>query len=511
MPIGCILWSPDFFITSWNPAAEEIFGFKADEVLRKHPYGLIVPRDAQPHVDTIWRRLLEGDTTALSENENITKDRRIITCAWSNTPLKETDGTVMGILSMVQDITERKRSERELERLRKELEISNRKLQQLALKDPHTGLYNYRYLKDYIDMEFSRAERQFNLLSVIMIDIDYFKSINDVYGHPFGDLVLKQFARQLNKIVRTHDIVIRYGGEEFIIVSSNTNRANALILAQRILDKINLYNFGDDKHIIKLKLSLAVASYPEDTVLRGMDLIKFVDQILNKAKEDGGNRVCSSLDLKKEKELIKENPGVHFFKDKIYKLTKRANQSLVEATFAFAKIIKLKDHYTGEHVERSVYYTSAISQALNLPKDKIELIKQATMLHDLGKVGISEQILHKKSKLNTKEFTEIKKHPQIGVDIIRPIQSLQPIIPLLLYHHERWDGKGYPFGLKKENIPLGARIVAIADVYQALVSDRPYRRAYPKRKAMEMIKENSGTQFDPDIVDVFINVLQPRR
>jgi HD-GYP domain-containing protein (c-di-GMP phosphodiesterase class II) len=133
------------------------------------------------------------------------------------------------------------------------------------------------------------------------------------------------------------------------------------------------------------------------------------------------------------------------------------------------------------------------------------------MLHDLGKVGISEQILHKKSKLNTKEFTEIKKHPQIGVDIIRPIQSLQSIIPLLLYHHERWDGKGYPFGLKKENIPLGARIVAIADVYQALVSDRPYRRAYPKRKAMEMIKENSGTHFDPDIVDVFINILQPRR
>jgi HD-GYP domain-containing protein (c-di-GMP phosphodiesterase class II) len=201
---------------------------------------------------------------------------------------------------------------------------------------------------------------------------------------------------------------------------------------------------------------LAVASYPEDNVLGGMDLIKLADEILNKTKEGGGNRVCSSLDIEKKSATMMQTSDVQFLKEKITKLTKRANQSLIEAVFAFAKTLIVKDHYTGEHAERTVYYATEIAKELNLRKEKIELIKQAAMLHDLGKVGMSEEILHKNSRLNREEVAEIKRHPQIGVDIIRPIQALHLIIPALLYHHERWDGKGYPNGLKKENIPLGA-------------------------------------------------------
>ncbi len=397
----------------------------------------------------------------------------------------------------IRDITERKWFERELE--------------ELALKDSHTGLFNSRYLKEALEIGLSRARRQYGSFSVIMMDIDYFKSINDVYGHIFGDLVLKQFALQLKKIVRPYDIVIRYGGEEFVIVAADTDREGALILGRRILEKINLNNFGDAKHKVKLKLSLGICSYPEDNIHKVMDLVKCADSALGKAKESGGNRVCSVLDFNKEKGIITEKSNISSMKDKIDKLTRRANQSLVEATFAFAKTIELKDHYTGEHVERSVYYATKIAEELDLHKDKIELIKQVTMLHDLGKIGISEQILQKKSKLTKKEFAEIKKHPQIGVDIIRPIQSLRPIIPFMLFHHERWDGKGYPYGLKKENIPLGARIIAIADVYEALVSNRPYRRAYPKARAIKIIREGSGTQFDPDIVKIFLKILEKER
>lgn len=397
----------------------------------------------------------------------------------------------------LRDITERKWLQKELE--------------QLAVKDSHTGLFNHRYLKEAIESTLSRAERKFTPFSVIMMDLDYFKSINDVYGHLFGDLVLKQFAEQLKKIVRAYDIVIRYGGEEFIIVSSDTDRENALVLARRILEKVNLFNFGDAEHKVKLKLSLGICSYPQDNVFMGMDMVKSADQALIKAKESGGNRVCSFLDLKAEGEIITEKPDVDSLKKKIDKLTVRANQGLIESIFAFAKTIELKDHYTGAHVEKSVHYATKIAQELNLSKENIELFKQATMLHDLGKIGISETILHKKSKLNEKEFAEIKKHPQIGVDIIRPIQSLHPIIPLILYHHERWDGKGYPHGLKKESIPLGARIIAIADVYQALVSNRPYRKAYSKAKAIKIIKEGSGTHFDPEIVKVFLKILKQEK
>ncbi len=399
--------------------------------------------------------------------------------------------------------------------LRRELSKTNRKLKQVSLIDSSTGLYNYRYLQDIIEAEFHRAKRYVHSLAVIMLDIDYFKSINDVYGHRFGDLVLKQFAKQLKRMVRRYDIVIRFSGEEFVIVSPGTDRSRALILAQRLLEALNLYNFGNKEHTVKMKLSLAVVSYPEDKITQGFDLINISDQILDKVKECGGNRIYSSIDIKTNKPPVlekgEESAQVELLKSKIDRVTRKAHQSLIEAISAFAKTIELKDHYTGEHVENTVQYVTGITKELDLPRGETELIKQAAMLHDLGKIGISENILLKKSKLTKKEFEEIKKHPQIAVDILRPIQFLHGLIPFIFYHHERWDGKGYPSGIKGEDIPLGARIIAIADVYQALTSQRPYRKAYSKKKAIQIIKNGSGTQFDPRIVNVFLKILQEER
>lgn len=139
------------------------------------------------------------------------------------------------------------------------------------------------------------------------------------------------------------------------------------------------------------------------------------------------------------------------------------------------------------------------------------LIIVAAVLHDLGKVGISEKILLKKGKLTKKELAEIRKHPQIGIEIIRSIHFLRGLVPLILYHHERWDGTGYPSGLKGEQIPIGARIIAIADVYQALISDRPYRRAYTRAKAIKIIKNSSGTHFDSQVADIFIKIVEKER
>lgn len=419
------------------------------------------------------------------------------------------------IVAVYDDVTERVKAKEQLESLNAELIKSNRVLKQLCLTDSHTGLYNYRYLEDVIEAEFYRARRYLHPLAIIMLDIDYFKSVNDVYGHQFGDLVLKQLARQLKRLVRKYDVVIRYGGEEFVVVSPGVNREQALSLAQRLLDALNLYNFGDSKHNVKLKLSLAVATYPEDTSSKGMDLINLANQILSKVKESGGNRVYSSSDLKKGKpepqDVHSESADVKLLKGKIEKLTKRANESLVEAIFAFAKTIELKDHYTGEHVEKTVQFATDLARALGLPREEIELVKQAAMLHDLGKIGISENILLKKGKLTKGEFEQIKKHPQIGADIIRPIQVLHGLIPYISYHHERWDGKGYPAGIKAEEIPIGARIIAIADVFQALISDRPYRKAYSKAEAVRIIKDGAGSQFDPRIVAVFLKVLQKKK
>ncbi|MFC1708670.1 PAS domain S-box protein [Candidatus Omnitrophota bacterium] len=420
--------------------------------------------------------------------------------------------TLSVFCSLLGNIAERKRVEKELVVANKELFRSNKRFKQLTFRDSHTGVYNHRYLQEVIESEFSRARRYGFPLSVIMLDLDYFKSINDAYSHQFGDLVLKQFARRLKRMMRKYDTIIRFGGEEFLILSPGIDKATALKLSQKILNSITSASFGNEKFDVKLKLSLAVASFPENIVAKGVDLIELVDKILNKAKEDGGNRVYSNSDTKISThpllEVDDESSDVEFLRTKITKLNRKANQSLIESVFAFARTIKLKDQYTGEHVENTVCFATEIANKLGLSKNEIEHVKRASMLHDLGKIGVSENILLKKSKLSLKEFERIKKHPQIGADILRPIHSLHGIIPLVLCHHERWDGMGYPRGLKREEIPLGARIVAIADVYQALISDRPYRKAFTKEKARQIIREGSGSQFDPAITGLFLEVIE---
>jgi HD-GYP domain-containing protein (c-di-GMP phosphodiesterase class II) len=270
-------------------------------------------------------------------------------------------------------------------------------------------------------------------------------------------------------------------------------------------------SFGNKKIIIKLKISMGVAAFPDDGAAKPMDLLELADRVLCKAKEFGGNRAYCSDDIKQLRYLSQEkkgrNPDIDYLQEKIGRLNKSANQGLVEAIFAFAKTIEFKDHCTGEHVEQTVSYATKIAETMGLSKDEILLIRQAAILHDLGKIGISEKILLKPSKLTKKEFAVIKEHPLIGADIIRPIHLLHNIVPLVMHHHERWDGKGYPSSLKGEEIPIGARIIAIADVYQALISNRPYRKALPENKAKEIIKEGAGTQFDPRIVDVFMQLI----
>ncbi|MBN2484213.1 MAG: PAS domain S-box protein [Candidatus Omnitrophica bacterium] len=427
-------------------------------------------------------------------------------------PIVDNQGRSRGVVEYVRNISQRKRIEEERELLNRQLVKSNKRLHRLSLIDSQTRLYNHRYFEEVLIREFYRAKRSHHPLSIIMIDLDYFKSINDVYGHQFGDLVLRQFARVLKKKVRRYDSAVRFGGEEFIIISPGTDRVTALKLVQRIFDHIHLYDFGNHKIKVKLKLSSAIVSYPEDGAFEPMDLFKSVDRILNKVKEDGGNRIYTSGDLYTDRRLnlsgqVNAFNDISFLQEKINRLNKRANQSLIEAVFAFAKTIKVKDHYTGTHTENTEHYVAEIAHSLNLPKEEVECIKQAAILHDLGKIGISEKILLKKSALTRKEYDEIKKHPNIAVDIIRPIQYLHDLIPSILHHHEWWDGTGYPHGLSGEDIPVGARIIAVADVYHALISDRAYRKAFSHQDALNIIREGAGTQFDPEIVDRFLQVI----
>jgi diguanylate cyclase (GGDEF)-like protein/PAS domain S-box-containing protein len=491
----------DFIFVDFNRSAERIEGVNRKDIIGRN-VAEVFPSIKEAGLLDIFREVWKtgkplAQTATYYKNKDIPGWRE-------NFVYKLPTGEIVAVYD---DVTKRKNAELELLK-------SNEKLKESALIDSYTGLYNHRYLEDAVEAEFHRARRYAHSLAIIMLDIDYFKSINDLYGHQFGDTVLKQFSQQIKKMVRRYDIVVRFGGEEFIIVSPGIDREQVLSFSQRILESLNLHNFGDKKHKVKLKVSIGAVSYPEDRATSGMDMVNSADQVLTKAKETGGNRVYLLTDIKKGRGPVSNGRpkawDVKVLKGKIDKLNKKANQSLTEAILAFAKTIELKDHYTGEHVEITGHYATMIARKLGLTKDEIELIRQASILHDLGKIGISEKILLKKSKLTKEEFEEIKKHPQIGADILRPIHFLRGLIPIIFYHHERWDGKGYPTCIRGEEIPIGARIMAIADVYQALTSDRPYRKAYSKARALKIIKEGAGTQFDPRIAGVFLKILQEK-
>ncbi|MCK9571671.1 MAG: PAS domain S-box protein [Candidatus Omnitrophica bacterium] len=504
-------------VTLINRKGCEVLGYKQEYVIGKLWVDNFIPENNRKALKSFMRKIMQGELADFEYNENpvLTANGKKRLIAWHNSLLFDDNGKVIYLISSGEDITERKAIEQQREKLNQELLKSNDKLKQVSLIDQHTGLFNHNYLQQAAEAEFQRSRRYAHPLSVILLDIDYFKSINDLYGISFGDLVLKQFASELKRMLRKYDIVIRYSGEEFLIISPGISSQQALNLAQRLLETLSFLNFGNKEHQVKLKLSLGVVSFPDDKAGKGMDLINLAEQIMTKAKESGGNRAYSSADMKKRFRIGKISKSklasVNLLKNKIDKLTRKTNQDSMESIFAFAKALELKDHYTGEHVEKTVHFASEIAKGLGLPKDELEAIQQAAMLHDLGKIGVSENILLKKGKLNKLEFEEIRKHPQIGADIIRPIRFLHGIIPFIFYHHERWDGKGYPAGIKGDDIPMGARVIAIADVYQALSSDRPYHRAFSKKEAMAIIKNGAGTQFDPRIVNVFIKVMKKEK
>ena len=266
---------------------------------------------------------------------------------------------------------------------------------------------------------------------------------------------------------------------------------------------------------VKLKISMGVASFPENGIDSSAGLLSAVDKAMRQAKESGGNRMSSfqAVGAKEMRDILSDGGkgNVEKLKTRLLRMKNRTNQILLESIFAFAKAVEARDFYTGKHSENMVSIATEIGRRLRLSQREIDNLQHAAMLHDLGKIGIEDRILHKRSALTPQEKDKIRRHPQIGAEIIRDIHFLKEVVPMIMYHHERFDGLGYSMGLKGREIPLGARVIAIADVYQALISNRPYRKAYSKAEALKIIKEGAGAQFDPAIVKVFLQIVQKNK
>ena len=366
------------------------------------------------------------------------------------------------------------------------------RLEQKSRIDELTGLFNRRHFEERLKEEVSRHSRYGDVFSIFMLDLDNFKTYNDTYGHPAGDILLGQMGKIIKGSVRNVDQAFRYGGDEFVIILPQTTREDAYVVAERVRVQI-VKAMG--KQAIAVTSSIGLANYPADGVVAD-ELIDVTDNALYHAKRAGGNQILLSSNVLSEP-LDKE--GVH----RTY-----AKRNGLSAVYALVSAVEAKDPYIYGHSRKVNTYAVALAEAIGLSPDEVANVSTAALLHDIGKIGIPDKVLNKKGKLNEEDWRAIKAHPKLGATIIRNIPHLVPCVNSILHHHERWDGGGYPEGLKGEEIPIEARILAIADTFEAMTSARPYRPALPLEEIVKELRQGAGLQFDPKLVEAFIGIIE---
>jgi len=406
------------------------------------------------------------------------------------------------------DITKQYIYREKLKYLNRKLGYVNRKLKKIAYKDFHTGLFTFRVYEEFIRTEFQRAKRYGRPLSMILIDVDFFKAINDVYGYPFGDLVLKQLAEKFASILRGSDLIARFGGEEFLIVFPETPMEKAIELGKRIFREISETEFGKSSKKVKLKISGGLVSYPEDKIKKHTEFLKIASRFVKMAKLRGGMQMCSSYDTYfTGKKGVKGKKRIENIAEKLLKLSSRMEQVVSQTLFEFIRKEDKKDRFFIGHSKRVSEVARDIARKMNLAEYLVVKIEMAAFLCNVGKIGISPKLLEKKTRWSEEDMERYKKHIDYTIRILSIIPSFSALIPIVRHHHEKWDGQGYPDGLKEGDIPMGSRIIAVADAYIALISKRPQREAFSKKEALKIINSRSGKDFDPDVVKALKTIL----
>ena len=355
--------------------------------------------------------------------------------------------------------------------------------------DELTGLFNRRHFEERLKEEITRHARYGGTFSVLMLDLDSFKIYNDIFGHPAGDELLRQVGVLIKGSIRTSDQAFRYGGDEFVVLLPHIDTDSAYHAAERIRQDVarhmQLISSG-------VTVSIGVANCPDNGVIPA-DLVNIADTALYYAKYNGGNRTYLPT-----KVLSTPVPEV----------SRETRSPSLAAIYALTTAVDAKDHYTYTHSHKVRGYAIALAEAIGSAPDVVSRLSAASLLHDIGKIGVPDHILTSKEPLTREELEQIKTHPRLGVTIIANVPGLAPCVPAILYHHENYDGSGYPEGLKGESIPLEARILAIANAFADMTSDRPYRRALSREQAIAELKSHAGTQFDPKLAQAFINAVE---
>ncbi len=461
-----------------NSRMQVMLGFSADELADKTLDTFIIPKD-RPKINSSLRNIStcnETNTEKTIETVAIDNNDREVPISISYHIICEDENKL--IFCLIEDISQHVNLQKELYKQ--------------AITDPLTNLYNRRYFDERLFQEFTRSNRYTRPFSVIIIDIDGFKQANDTYGHGFGDQMLIQATKAFETVLREGDTIYRYGGDEFAMILPETTKEGGIEVADR-MKAMFVSSFSQNEQRIRLSLSMGIASYPED----GKDeraLIGSADRRMYMSKECGGNLVTAYDEID------------HFSDD-----TSMLLRSLSSLANLLEKNRGMSSHGVS-HSQSIRTLSIEIAHRLGLSKEQISLIEQASILHDVGSIIIPSAVFYKKDELSETERNEIQRHVMIGeeiIEMIRPDEEHEELVELkqiVGQHHERMDGSGYPRGLKGDEIKLEARILGVTDAFNAMISNRPYREALNRDKALEDMVKHAGTLYDSQIVEHLVAI-----
>ncbi|MCD6365366.1 MAG: diguanylate cyclase, partial [Planctomycetes bacterium] len=371
------------------------------------------------------------------------------------------------------------------------------------LTDPLTGVATRGFFEEKLAAECERSSRYNRPFCLAIVDADEFKTVNDELGHDMGDQVLIQIGECMTKAKRGTDVLGRYGGDEFVLLMPETRLDDAISLLDRIRSRVEQIPMPDG---FGVSLSCGVAQQWHEQQEGPKELFRRADQAMYEAKKAGRNCTKGSHDFGDCRNVgdFSNDKTIVELQEQIDGLSSQSKDLFAQSLWGLVRAIEARDPYTKSHSENVMKYAVGIAETLEIDPDDIDVIRRAALIHDIGMIGVPDAILRKPGKMTAEERDIVQQHPRMGVHILRQMRSLEREVPIVRHHHERWDGCGYPSALSGTRIPLGARILAVADTLDAITSNRSHRRSRTLREAMKIIRDSASAQLDPTIVDALV-------